>query len=336
VAALPAMAGIYGRTIIDTLHERVGDQELLRQRGDLEPDRDRVNGAWVRYIGHDGEHDGGRRGIYGFRGPDFDYRFDALQIGLDLYRRIDEADASRKHAGLYLAYGRGKGEVRHTVLDYRFHAGIDRFVARTVGGYWTGYNDKGAYLDAVGQYTWYDLRTQSLRLPDTFTNGSGVALSLEGGWPFVLSDRGDDNEDGRWRLEPQGQVIWQRVDLDDLHDPVAHVRFSGGDSLVGRLGARLNRNGQHEARGGGLRSSNIWLRANVWHEFSGQPRTEFATDTGYVPFAVDLGGTWGEIGIGGTWQVSTTGYVFADLDYSRSFNGNEAVWNGKLGMRWNW
>jgi len=331
------MASVYGRTIIDTLHERVGDEELLRQRGDFDPDRSGVNGVWMRYVGHDGEHDGGRQGIYGRRGPGFDYRFDALQVGLDLYRYVDEEDQSRKHAGFYLAYGKGKGEVRHNLLEHNFHAGTDRFVARTVGGYWTGFNDKGAYLDAVAQYTDYDLRMQSLRLPDSFTNASGVALSLEGGWPFVLNDGdGQSGEDGRWRLEPQAQVIWQQIDVDDLDDGIAEVRFSDGDSLVGRLGARLNRNGQRQNRNAELRSSNAWLRANLWHEFRGQPKAEFATNSGYIPFAVDLGGSWAEVGIGGTWQVSQTGYFYADLDYSWSFDGDETAWNGKLGMRWNW
>ncbi|WP_367345977.1 autotransporter outer membrane beta-barrel domain-containing protein [Stenotrophomonas bentonitica] len=337
IAAIPAMAAIYGRTLIDTLHERVGDLSLLRQRDDFDPDRTGSNGAWLRYVGHDGEHDGGKRGIYGARGPDFDYRFDALQIGLDLYRRIDANDASRTHAGLYLAYGKGKGEVNHNLLDYRFHAGTDRFVARTVGGYWTKFNDREAYLDAVAQYTSYDLRVQSLRLPDSFTNASGVALSLEGGWPFVLNNGdGAISENGRWRLEPQAQVIWQQVDVDAMDDPTVQVRFSDTDSLVGRLGARLNRNGQRESRAGEDRLSNAWLRANVWHEFRGEPRTEFATNSGYLPFAVDLGGSWGEVGIGGTWQVSETGYLYTDLDYSWSFDGDETGWNGKVGARWNW
>lgn len=337
IAAAPAMAQVYGRTLIDTLHERVGDEELLRQRADLDPDARGFNGAWMRYVGHDGEHDGGHQGIYGNRGPDFDYRFDALQIGVDLYRHIDTEDDSRKHAGFYLAYGKGKGEVRHNLLDYRFHAGTDRFKAGSVGGYWTGFNSKGAYLDAVGQYTWYDLRIQSPRMQDSFVDAYGVALSLEAGWPFILNDGdGPTVEDGRWRLEPQAQVIWQRIDVDDLDLGNAHVRFSDGDSLVGRIGARLNRNGQRENRQGQLRADNAWLRANIWREFRGEPRAEFATNSGYVPFAVDMGGSWAEVGVGGTWQVSETGYLFADIDYSWSFSGNETAWNGKLGARWAW
>lgn len=186
-------------------------------------------------------------------------------------------------------------------------------------------------------YTSYDLRVQSPRLADSITNASGVALSLEGGWPFVLNDGdGSPPENGRWRLEPQAQVIWQQVDVNALEEPTAQVRFRDTDSLVGRLGARFNRNGQRESRAGEIRSSNAWLRANVWHEFQGEPRAEFATNSGYLPFAVDLGGSWGEVGVGGTWQVSETGYLYADLDYSWSFDGDETVWNGKVGARWNW
>jgi len=329
------MSALYGRALVDTLHERVGDEHLLQQRDDLDADRTGMNGAWVRVLRHDGERDGGSQGIYGNRGPGFDYQFDALQIGLDLYRSIN-SDGDRQHAGGYLAYGRGEGDVRHHLLNYDFHAGSDEFDARTIGGYWTGFNARGAYLDAVAQYTWYDLRARSTRLPDTFTNGDGIVVSLEGGWPFALGSGTSAEDPTGWRLEPQAQVIWQRVDIDDIVDDIAHVRYTDGDSTVGRLGARLNRIGAGQSRNGGARATDWWLRANVWHQFNGSPTTEFSSARGYVPFTAELDDTWAEVGIGGTWQVSQTGYLFADIDYTWSFDGDETAWNGKVGMRWNW
>ncbi|HEY9254906.1 MAG TPA: autotransporter outer membrane beta-barrel domain-containing protein, partial [Stenotrophomonas sp.] len=334
-AALPTMAGLYGRALVDTLHERVGDEHLLQQRDDLDASRTGMNGAWVRVLHHDGERDGGSQGIYGDRGPGFDYQFDALQIGLDLYRSIGD-DGNRQHAGGYLAYGRGDGDVRHNWLDYDFHAGSDEFQARTIGAYWTGFNARGAYLDAVAQYTWYDLRAQSTRLPDTFTNGDGVVVSLEGGWPFALGASASTADSTGWRLEPQAQVLWERVEIDDMVDALTRVRYSDGDSTVGRLGVRLNRVGAGQGRNGGARASDWWLRGNVWHAFNGSPTTQFSSASGYVPFTAELDDTWAEVGIGGTWQVSQTGYLFADIDYTWSFDGDETAWNGKLGMRWNW
>lgn len=334
-AALPTMAAYYGRALVDTLHERVGDESLLRGRSDLSPDRRGMNGAWVRALAHDGKRDGGSQGIYGAAGPSFEYRFQALQIGLDLYRAVDD-DHSHRHAGMYLAYGKGEGDVRHNLPGYDFHAGSDELVARTVGAYWTAFNTRGAYMDAVGQYTFYDLRARSTRLPDAFTNGTGVLVSLEGGMPFAPErDRTAADLTG-WRLEPQAQLIWQRVEIDDLIEPNATVRYRDGDALVGRVGLRVNHLGESDRPEADMRRRNAWLRLNLWHQFDGSPSTEFSSQVGYVPFTSELDDTWGEVGLGGTWEVSETGYLFADVDYTWSFDGDQTAWNGKLGMRWNW
>lgn len=333
-AALPSMAAIYARAVVDTLHERVGDEHLLSQRGASSRDAG-VGGAWVRALHHDGERDGGNQGIYGSRGPGFDYAFDVLQVGVDLYRSISE-DGSHQHAGGYLAYGKARGRVRHNLLDYDFHAGTDEFDARTVGAYWTAFSPRGAYVDSVAQYTWYDMRAKSTRLPDIFTNGTGMLASVEVGWPWLLGTEriGDMSKPG-WRMEPQAQVIWQKTALDDLVDATARVRYRDDDASVGRLGIRLSRLGQRAADSGD-RATSWWIRANAWHQFSGSPTTEFSSARGYVPFTADLGDSWGEVGVGGTWQVSDVGYLFADADYTWSFDGEESSWNGKLGMRWQW
>ena len=333
-AALPSMAAIYARAVVDTLHERVGDEHLLSPRRASSPDVGR-GGAWVRALHHDGERDGGNQGIYGSKGPGFDYAFDVLQVGVDLYRSISE-DGSHQHAGGYLAYGKARGRVRHNLLDYDFHAGTDEFDARTVGAYWTAFSPRGAYVDSVAQYTWYDMRAKSTRLPDIFTNGTGVLASVEVGWPWLLGAEGiGDMPRPGWRMEPQAQLIWQKTALDDLVDSTARVRYRDDDASVGRLGVRLSRLGQRAADTGD-RATSGWIRANAWHQFSGSPTTEFSSARGYVPFTADLGDSWGEVGIGGTWQVSAVGYLFADADYTWSFDGEESSWNGKLGMRWQW
>ncbi len=334
-AALPTMAAIYGRAVVDTLHERVGEEHMLQQRDDLSSGGTGLAGAWLRVLHHDGERDGGSQGIYGDRGPGFDYAFDVLQVGVDLYRSLSE-DGSHQHAGSYLAYGKARGRVRHTFPDYEFHAGTDEFDARTIGTYWTAFSPRGAYVDVVAQYTWYDFRARSTRLPDIFTNGDGVLASVEAGWPWLIGQAGS-GEPSRtgWRIEPQAQLIWQKITLDDLVDAVARVRYTDGDSTVGRLGLRLNRTGER-AVSSGMRATSWWIRANAWHQFSGTPTTEFSSARGYVPFTADLGDSWGEAGVGGTWQVSATGYFFADADYTWSFDGEETSWNAKVGMRWHW
>jgi len=335
VAALPTVAAIYARAVVDTLHERVGDEHLPGQRGQNASEDGGFGGAWVRALHHDGKRDGGDQGIYGDKGPGFDFAFDVLQLGVDLYRSINQ-DGGHQHAGSYLAYGKARGRVQHNWLDYDFHAGTDEFDARTLAAYWTAFSPRGAYVDSVVQYTWYDMRARSTRLPDTFTNGTDVLASVEAGWPWRLGeDRSGDWSEAGWRIEPQAQVIWQKTSLDDLVDSAARVRYSDGDASVGRLGVRLNRVGLRAGASGDLATS-WWIRGDAWHQFSGSPNTEFSSESGYVPFTADLGDSWGEVGLGGTWQVTASGYLFADADYTWSFDGGETSWNGKLGMRWQW
>ncbi len=62
----------------------------------------------------------------------------------------------------------------------------------------------------------------------------------------------------------------------------------------------------------------------------------FSSAGGFVPFGADLGGSWGELGIGFTTQIAKTVYVYADGDYSASFDGKDRAWSGKLGVRWHW
>jgi fibronectin-binding autotransporter adhesin len=323
IAALPAMSALYGRALIDSLHERMGELELLRQREDLDSGSI-LNGAWVRVLYHDGEREGDPLGIYGRDGPQFDYRFHALQWGVDLLRTENSAGA-RQHAGFYFAVGQGKGDVSHHLVGLAtIHAGTNEFDAMTMGGYWTGFASNGAYLDAVVQLTDYDLTATSLRLPDSTTDGQGWGVSLEGGWPFALGDS--------WRLEPQAQLVAQRVQIDELHDAIADVHFDDLDALAGRVGARLS----HDWGKGGVNAGVAWLRANIWHEFEGDPQLEFSSARDFVPISADLTGSWAEVGVGMTWQVASTLYLYADVDYSFDFDGEDSAWNSRLGLRMNW
>ena len=228
-AAMPVMAAIYGRHMIDTLHERMGgDAQLLGPGKEDMPD-----GMWGRIIGYWGHRDGDPVGIFGRDGPAFDYDFGAIQTGLDLYRNEYE-NGQRDNAGLYLAVGRGSADVEHNLLGRTFKGGEDDFDAVSVGGYWTRFGENDWYLDGVVQGTWYDMDMTGRRgLRDGETNGFGFAASLEGGYPF---DLGND-----WLLEPQAQLVYQTLNIDDFNDGAADVRYSDTNSLAGRIGARVAR-----------------------------------------------------------------------------------------------
>ncbi|MCT7036776.1 autotransporter domain-containing protein, partial [Salmonella enterica] len=75
------------------------------------------------------------------------------------------------------------------------------------------------YVDAVLQAMRYDrIRARSFYGLELDTTGWGFIGSLEGGRAFALNEH--------WSLEPQGQLIYQRVSLDDVADAYARVTYN--------------------------------------------------------------------------------------------------------------
>jgi outer membrane autotransporter protein len=345
--AVPALSLLYGRMLMDTLHERVGGDVNLRSGGDVvstafglgaataygdgtgrapgaapAPYAEAVpltyaNGAWGRVIAQHGEQDGDRAGVLG-SGPRYDYDFLAIQAGVDVLR-WQSAGGTRTHAGIYGALGDVHGDVRH--FDGRL-AGRDSFTNYTVGGYWTWFGQPGWYLDGVVQGTWYDVKAQSTRMPALETDGWGLGTSLEAGYPFRLF--------GGWTVEPQAQLVYQTVELGSASDIAARVRFDDVDSLAGRLGVRLVTSWLAPA------PVTAWVRPSIWQDVLGEPNTLFSSQTGFIPFRADLGETWVEINAGIAAQVGRNTALFASGSYEVGVDGRSDAWDGKLGLRVAW
>ena len=321
--ALPALALRYGWATLGNMHERIGEEEQLRDRDDLRS-RTTVNGAWARVIGETGDADGDRRGIYGKGGPHYDYDLIALQAGLDVYAE-EHDNQQRDHAGFYAAQGRIQSDVTHFNGVY---AGSDAVKATSLGLYWSHFWQEGHYLDAVWQGTWAKATARSAGDYTLQRRGFGWAASLEGGYPF--------HDDTRV-LEPQAQIIYQTAESDSASDPAANVRFRDVDSLAARVGLRwANTWTLDPDRNGTRRLFTGWLRANLWREFKGQPVTEFSSADGYVPFKADLKGNWWQLNAGMTWQLDANFSVYANVGYQRGFDVSFDAWDGKIGLRWNW
>ena len=318
------MTLLYGRTLLDTLHERVGEEEHLRGRSGA-ISQPFGNGGWARVIGEQGRRDGDAAGIFG-SGPKFDYGFTAFQGGHDVYR-TEHADGSRDHAGFYAAVGFANSHVTHFTGEA---AGKDQFNATSVGGYWTHFGPQGWYLDGVLQGTWYnDVRGDSHRdLGVLTTRGTGFASSFEGGYPFRLWG-------GGWLIEPQAQVVYQNVNLSDSRDSAAMVRFQDVESLAARIGVRIANTWALDP-GPNPRLVTAWVRPNLWREFLGNPLTEFSSETGFVPFRAALGGNWAEINTGVSATINRITALYANASYQIGLDGRSFAYNGKFGIRMNW
>jgi outer membrane autotransporter protein len=112
------------------------------------------------------------------------------------------------------------------------------------------------------------------------------------------------------------------------------VRFKDVDSLIGRLGVRLAKDWLRETDKGETLRTNGWLRPSVWHEFKGQPKTEFSSADGFVPFEADIGGSWWEANLGVDYQADKKVTFFVSAGYQKSFDGDSHSYEGMLGVKY--
>jgi outer membrane autotransporter protein len=111
--------------------------------------------------------------------------------------------------------------------------------------------------------------------------------SLEGGYPFALSQFGPG-----FVIEPQPQILWQRVAFDHSSDLFGDVGLGKTTGASGRLGVRA----KWTILTAGDQLWQPYLRANLWDDWGAQARTVFS-GTDVVQLLrrgrrLQLGGGW--------------------------------------------
>lgn len=198
------------------------------------------------------------------------------------------------------------------------HLAIDAWSA---GGYWTHVGPGGWYTDTVLMGSALTIDPQSNEGIGASTHGHAAAASFEGGLPIALH--------GGLVVEPQMQLIWQRVLADDLNDGVSNVSFNTQSGWIGRLGVRVaDRIGNAES---------FWmpyLRFNLWRYFGGTDTTTFDGTTG-VPSSIAA--TAAEFALGVAARFAGRGSVYASVGYMTNINGvRRDIVTGTAGVRWRW
>lgn len=307
-AVLPPAGYYLMSTTLGTFHERRGKQSLLGGVG-------MVPASWGRLFGQDAEVGWG-----GTVSPTFDGHLLGFQAGTDLIG-WEGPSGHENRAGLFIGHTRMEGDIRGQALGWNnLSVGKMDMGGTSFGAYWTHIGPGGWYLDGVAMGTWFNGKATSNRDVGIDVDGTGVTLSLEGGYPIPL--------DEEWSLEPQAQLIWQHLSLDGKADRFSSVSFDNDDSFTGRLGLRLQ--GTMPAGSAVLQP---YLKANLWHDFGGTDQLDFGAD----PISAERGGTSLELGGGVVAKLSDTLSVFATADYTTNLGGDKRrVWEGNLGLSVKW
>lgn len=318
-----------GYTMLDTLHQRRGENQTLSwdKQGSYWQDVEKQ--SWGRVIGKHLKLDGKERfglktNMYGFQvGHDFDVKT----------KQDDEGKLTRRFTGLYFGALRSHSKFYD---EYRAKNGIviaDKLTSRVkttalnLGVTDTRYNENGTYIDWVGQLSWLNNRYSSVDGTGAKNHGWGAALSVETGRPYALGKDKTNNGDS-WILEPQAQLIAQYLRLGNFNDGTRAVSQKGY-GLRGRVGFRLAHNQPNDKQ----RTRTYYFTGNIWHDFKARGNALIGSDK----LAGKFDRTWWELGLGSQFSLSENTYLYADARCEKSFDSNKHHGcQGTVGMKYSW
>jgi outer membrane autotransporter protein len=308
-SVVPPAAALLALDSLGSFHERQGEQSLLRERGVLPA-------GWARTFGSHG-----RQQWAGAATPKLSSNVSGYQVGHDLFATLGDS-GYRQHAGLFVGNARLNGKVRGFALGFDdTPSGNIRLRADNLGAYWTVVSPTGAYLDLVAMSTRFEGRSRSERGYTLDLDGHGVAVSLEAGYPLRLTEQ--------WLLEPQVQVVGQKIKLDTARDPVSKVAFHSEHYWRTRLGVRLK--GEYRVGGTPVEPH---VQANLWHTLDGEDAVTFdEVDT----LRSQHRATQATLGVGLAARLSDDVSLYLNADYARSLDSQpQESLQGSLGLRISW
>jgi outer membrane autotransporter protein len=338
-----------GMTTLGTLHDRIGDTLLNANTGTPCPvvgdtgdgivrkapakaPTDCLNtgwgpSVWGRVLGQQIDNHYGA-----FADPRASGQLLGFQSGIDLWRG-EWLPGHRDAAGIYVGFANANVDVSGLVTNEAAtgyvlrHTGGLNLDAWSGGAYWTHYGPSDWYLDAVAQATHYQ-GAASTQFASLATTGFGFLTSLETGFPVRLPMFGPG-----FVLEPQAQIVWQRVSFDDANDGLGDVALGTTSGASGRIGLRgrwtiVSDSGQ------------VWqpyVRANLWRDWGARATTTYS-GVDLVPLLeqanrLQLGG-----GLSVRMNANVSFYANADYQFAvgDTDGGRRDGIRGAAGVRYTW
>ncbi len=287
------------------------------------PQANEFRGGWARVFGSHGEYD---NKDFPKKGADYDYNMGGMIAGFDVYG-VRREDNSKDRAGVYFGAARANANVQSPMGGKAGKAAMDAY---SVGAYWTHYGAGGWYLDGLVQGTRYTTENTSQWGERVTPDGYGVAASLEAGYGIKLG--------GGLMLEPQAQMIFQRISLDSFKDSYSIVHQDDVNDIRGRLGFKFGSSWEM-GDASQPRPLSIWAKANVWRNFTDDSKLTFLNFDGSLQdtLSTPLDGTWAEIGLEVRGQVTNNMTMFASGSYNHSIDNRDMQsWGGQVGLKITW
>lgn len=295
LAALPAQLRQADLDMLGGMHQRLGDAP-----GNAVNDRR----AWGRLLRTEP-----RIRQQGTVSPQSSGHLAGFQTGLDLYA------GSSANAGFYLGQLKGDMRVNGLASDaIGKHAGSNHLHGRYLGLYASWLGEGGMYADTVLQ--WADHRSHShTRESQAQTKGRSRLASLEVGQPLGI--------DSRWQIEPQAQLVYRQLRLDDTALRHAAVQHKTPGDWTLRVGMRIK--GSFVTSAGVLQP---YGSVNVHKASSTMDVARFVVPAATTDIQTRGGHISTALAAGATLQVNPRTSFYGELSHQWANGGNARVGSG--------
>lgn len=278
--------------------------QLMKRLGDLRHQGESEKGIWFRM-----------KGSKIGRDDSFRFRNDYMHYELGYDKIIGKNDRYTRYGGIsfsYLdgnsTYLKGKGNT---------HAGA-------LSVYGTQMGNKGHYLDLIFRAyrmnnDFYAHDDRGERISGDYSNTS-VSISAEYGRKIDLNKKG-------WYIEPQVQMTLGNFgSADYTTSNGVKVRQEGINSALGRVGFHVGKDVSEK--------TNIYLKANVLHEFGGRSQVSMRDQRGeHLRLNQDFQDTWLEYGLGIARKMGKESHFYLDIERSAGSDYKKS-WQWNAGARW--
>lgn len=304
--ALPEQLRLGNAVMLGNWHQRIGDGA--------------TNGTerqtWARIISAERTID--QRGD---ASPRSEGRLNGLQAGIDLWAQPGW------RAGLTVGQLEGDMKVRGFASGIADQAvGGNEQRSQYLGVYATYQHPNGLYVDTVLQGGRHRYSVSPLTASASHGKGDSLLVSVEVGRGFPLAQG--------WVLEPQLQLMHQRIDLDGVSIAGAEVHQDSHGGWAVRAGLRVK--GETTTAAGVLQP---YGRVNLYRGSKGWDVTRFTGPAGFADVATGTGGVSTELAAGATLALSARTSLYGEIGTVWAASGparHRGGPNGSVGVRVRW
>lgn len=312
-SALPSQLRQADLAMLGNLHRRTGDEQGASSGNAASSQR----AAWGRLVYAD--IDLRQQGTVT---SSSDGRLRGFQTGIDLYAPAGSA----WRTGVYVGQLEGRIGVQGFARGVQGAVGANDVRSRYLGAYATWKDENERYADAVLQAGSHRYSVEAAGNPASGGKGRSLLASLEAGQAFALAPG--------WRIEPQAQIVYQKLSLDDVLIAGARVSQQTGGGWLGRLGVRVR--GEIPTAAGLLQP---YARLNLYSAGAGTDVAQFMNVAAATRIDSATRYRSAELAGGFTLTLSNIVDVYGELGRVHAMGGGtraQSSVQGSVGMRARW